>query len=383
MSTASPALRDRLPEFAKNPPPQVIVKDYRYIHTPQNEIDWNNKHRITGKLYSQFHKFADEAAPKLQRMQEQEAHDKEAQEFSRILRLSQMRHETNTRMRARKQERRLLQTRSQQSLSSVDELPNLQDFSWLNTPVDRVLGQRLKSAKHSVRIDNKWNFLLEIDQKHITQLLVPYSVKGEENMLEHIQKKLAEEKNFKQLEKQAFKEKHDEIRSLFLRHHEKNSELEKRSKLVPEEKRLGKDGNESETIEMQVQPSIATRPQTAQLKRSKSTAAGRKIEVNVNDATNRSVQNITLGKATEPEEALGPKPIKTENSLMSDVTVMRNTVGDEVRQATNIRKTEPLEKGVYATSKIFKSKLGFLSTKPANDLAIKKLAEPKSVSQCS
>lgn len=258
-----PDIRDKLPTFARFRAQKQIIKDSNYYHTAKNDIHWNNKARMSEKFYPYYHKLADDAAQRLEQDRIDEIQRNKLMEELRIAKINQMKLETVERTRARKQERKLLQVKSHQGLSTKDGLPTLQEFSWLNLPADNTLIHKVVSAKHAITTENKWNYLLEADQKYVDHVVVPVSVKGEEQFNAHIQKRLEEEKALRELQKQAFKKKHDETRDRFLAQHERNFEFEKHCKLIP------KNANVVNTSTSDsLQPQTATgffRPQTSTL----------------------------------------------------------------------------------------------------------------------
>lgn len=371
--TLSPEIRDKLPEFARFPPTKPVIKDGKYYHTPNKEINWNNKHHIADKIYPYYHKVVDEGAAIIVQKRQKELDDEKRAESVRIAKAIEKKSEAIQLTQDRREERKLLQVKSHQPLGPGDELPTLQEYEWLNSPADRVLTQRVLSAKHATRTDNKWNFVLDADQKHVDQLLMPISVRGEERLHQHIQKKLVEEKQMKELEGIAFKQRYNEIRETFLNQHQKNMEFEKKCHLLPEDTTVVVEAPKI------VNPSTKNiaRPQTARPQ----TAAGRSLfspKENTRDEQKKVVGPIKIQEGGESHRKT-PRLAspKTESRLCTstDKKMELKSVLEAYNAITPHSKVD-----TFSSPRSFQLKFGSPSTADEiSGTALRRLLEPKTV----
>lgn len=244
MHSLKPEVRDQMPDFAKFKPQEIVVKDYTYLNNPANNgFAWNNKQRIGPKFYPYYHKYNDQAKSQIEKNIQLEIEDKKTDERARIARLARDHKETFNQLHGRIQERTLLQIKSHQSLVNDSEPLTAEKIDRMTQPYLKTLSKKAIMAKHSVHNDNKWNFLLENDQKRSELLITPVSVKGEEELIQSFKKKLEEEQQIKQLEAQTYEEFRKNVRKAFKQRHQANLKLVNQN--APQSKEPGSDATKN------------------------------------------------------------------------------------------------------------------------------------------
>ena len=190
-------------KLVKERSPPIIVKDQKYLMNVVNTgFGWNNKHRLTEKYYPFYHKYHDKAIPNIEKLKLEEQKDKKIMEKMRIQRLAENRAEALNRIHDRAQERKLIQIKSRQAPQQFIA----EELDRMILPYEKTLEKKAIMTKHAVHTDNKWNFLLEHDQKRAQLYVTPPMVKGEESLISHVQKKVKEEMELEALREKAFRD---------------------------------------------------------------------------------------------------------------------------------------------------------------------------------
>lgn len=363
MHTLSPEIRNQLPEFSKHPPNKPLTKNFEFYSNPNNDISWNNKFRTGRKQYQFFHKQLDDKQSIIDQIKDQQIQDLRNEEEMRIIRANAGKADVQERTRSRKNERVFLQIKSQQQLHSPNEALTLQNFGWLSQPTDVKLYKTAISAKHVARTDNKWNYILEADQKFVDQLVRPISVKREEEFHSNMQNKLEGERCIHDLQRKAFEQRHDEIRNSFLARHDKNYDFEKKCKLIPED----------DTKKMTVRPS--TSASNLGVIKTLSSPASRNLSpkslFNVEYSTPKKSRSHIFNQNIKTTEIEKEHKIKDQTANLKSSTTVLNPTG--------MTKISSDEKNSTFRSKFNTMSPTLVNSNSAESQLFTRLSEPKVV----
>ena len=196
---------------------KVMIKDYHYYKKQDNS--WNNPAQTDPKVYKQFHQQQDAGKPIIQEKLKQEAQDNLKKEHIHLQNILEKRDEDFDRYTSRLEERALVQNKSKQRYKSVgvDETQDLdEEFS-------QVLAKKQNSSRYIRQNENSWNKLNNLSKKYIKQYLTPSVVKGEEQMIEFVQKVLEQENQQIIREKKKIEEMRQNIRETLNQKREHNT----------------------------------------------------------------------------------------------------------------------------------------------------------------
>jgi hypothetical protein len=222
------------PKTARFTDDHAIIKDHHYYKG--KEITWNRPAHISEKFYDYYHKAQNDNLEAIKEMKEQEAREKKELEEYRKQYFIYKRQEDRARLIKRSKERSLLEARSSQNLTSSNLFTYSQNTE--TGDIQELVAKKMNASKHTRARDNLWNFLHKADKKFVECAIRPICLKGEEETVVAVAKKIEKEKEKILQEQEKQHQFHEKVRKSFLKRHEENFQFEKSLGLVPNTGRI-------------------------------------------------------------------------------------------------------------------------------------------------
>lgn len=212
MTRARSNSEDTTAPLKKILPPPLVVKDQKYLNNlASSGFAWNNKYRTNAKNYKFYHQYNERALPSIKSLEHEEVEAKKMLERARLERLAENRAHILNCFQDRAQERKFMEVKSHQTSLQ----PSAHELDRMMQSHEQTLVKKAIAAKHAVHTDNKWNYLLEHDQKRCDLYIRPQMLEAEGKLMNHVHKKLQEEAELEAKKEMAALEKRNEIRRSF------------------------------------------------------------------------------------------------------------------------------------------------------------------------
>jgi len=211
------------PKLARYTSEGAIIKDHHYYSS--SDFSWNKPAKVNAKNYQYFHKQNDLNKERLSELMKQENQEKKVIEDYRKQYILQMKMRDKARYAEKVRERNVIQAKSCQKLgcsidTSVEEVSNREAFN--------IVAKKLNSMKFARSNEVSWNFFDKSSKKRVRQTILPSTLKREEDMLQNVSKKIAqEEKAIAEIEQKREQIRH-KLRERMLTRHDTNLTFEEK-----------------------------------------------------------------------------------------------------------------------------------------------------------